>query len=65
MAINITSQLEDTKVIIRNVLCSHQATPEKAVNYALRFTGLPIDLKSGLIEYAKQVKENDTTNRHQ
>jgi hypothetical protein len=65
MPTNITSQLEDAQTIIRNVLCSHQATPDKAVNYAMRFTGLPLDLKGGLTEYAEQVKKNDMANRPQ
>lgn len=51
---DITEALEQAKGIIKNLVGSHQSTPEQAVIYALRQLNLPSDVTSSLIQYAQQ-----------
>jgi hypothetical protein len=50
----ITYQLECARTVIRNLVGSHQATPEAAVDYAYSQIQLPADTRQALLHYAKQ-----------
>ena len=52
---DITESLNLAKILIRNMLASHQGTPETAVRYATRQLDLPADVSCSLIQYAKQL----------
>ena len=52
---DITEQLALAKVLIRNMLASHQGTPEASVRFAMRQLDLPPDVKHSLTEYAIQL----------
>ena len=54
---DITEQLALAKVLIRNMLASHQGTPEAAVEYATRQLDLPTDVSHSLIQYAYKINE--------
>jgi hypothetical protein len=52
---DITESLQTAKVIIHNLLVTHQSTPELAVRYAIRQTELPFDVTEGLNKYASDI----------
>jgi cyanate lyase len=54
---DITEQLSLAKVLIRNMIASHQGTPESAVRYATRQLDLPPDVKHDLIQYAYKLNK--------
>ena len=54
---DITEQLALAKVLIRNMIASHQGTPESAVRYATRQLDLPPDVKHDLIQYAYKLNK--------
>ena len=54
---DITEQLNLAKILIHNMLASHQGTPEAAVEYATRQLDLPPDVKHDLIHYARKIKQ--------
>jgi len=54
---DITEQLSLAKVLIRNMLASHQGTPEAAVEYATSQLDLPPDVAHSLIQYARKINK--------
>jgi len=54
---DITEQLNLAKILIHNMLASHQGTPESAVRYATRQLDLPPDVKHDLIQYAYKLNK--------
>lgn len=54
---DITEQLALAKVLIRNMLASHQGTPEAAVEYATRQLDLPPDVAHSLTQYAYKINK--------
>jgi len=54
---DITQRLDNARMIIRNVLGSHQGTPETAARYAVRQLDLPSDVVTSLIQYANQLNK--------
>ena len=56
---DITYQLECARTVIRNLVGSHQATPEAATRYACRQLDLPSDVQASLTEYAEKLAHNN------
>ena len=54
---DITEELNLAKILIHNMLASHQGTPEAAVSYATRQLDLPPDVRHSLTEYARQLNK--------
>jgi hypothetical protein len=54
---DITEQLNLARILIHNMLASHQGTPESAVRYATRQLDLPPDVKHDLIQYARKINQ--------
>lgn len=54
---DITEKLEHAKILINQMIGSHQGTPESATEYAIHQLGLPQDVASSLIQYANQVNK--------
>ncbi len=54
---DITNKLEHAKILINQMIGSHQGTPESATRYAIDQLGLPPDVASSLIQYANQVNK--------
>jgi hypothetical protein len=56
---DITYQLECARTLIRNLVGSHQATPQTAVDYAYSQIRLPADTRQALLNYAKQTAKSN------
>ena len=54
---DITNKLENAKILINQMIGSHQGTPEAATQYAIDQLGLPQDVASSLIQYANQLNK--------
>ncbi len=54
---DITDKLENAKILINQMIGSHQGTPEAATQYAIYQLGLPQDVASSLIQYANQLNK--------
>jgi hypothetical protein len=51
---DITFEVECARTLIRNLVGSHQATPQTAVDYAYSQIRLPADTRQALLHYAQQ-----------
>jgi hypothetical protein len=52
---DITERLNLARILINNMLASHQGTPEAAVRYATSQLDLPPDVTYSLIQYARKI----------
>jgi hypothetical protein len=52
---DITERLNLARILINNMLASHQGTPEAAVRYATSQLDLPPDVTYSLIQYARKL----------
>ena len=57
MAKDITEQLKGAKILIKNLIASHQSTAPMAARHAVRVFNLPPDLLPSLNEFANQLEK--------